>query len=101
MAGQPGTQPRHVLSVSVSDPDLSDESEDDSSPPSDGLSAPKTGIIRRAPTGSLPTLDEPQTTHIGVHTHPESQTSYIPRAKPLSIRGRAGAPPHNGPRRGG
>ncbi|WNG95605.1 hypothetical protein C6A82_021810 [Mycobacterium sp. ITM-2016-00318] len=45
-------------------------------------------MIRRTPTGSLPTLDEPQTTHIGTHTHPESQTTYIPQAKPVSIRGR-------------
>ena len=77
----------------MSAPDLPEKSEDDSSPPSDGVSAPKTGIIRRAPTGSLPTLDEPQTTHIGVHTHPESQTTYIPRAKPQSIRGRPGVRP--------
>jgi hypothetical protein len=77
MAGQTGTEPRHVLSVSVSD-----------DPSSDGLSAPRTGIIRRAPTGSLPQLDDPQTTHIGTHTHPESQTSYIPRAKPQTIRSR-------------
>jgi hypothetical protein len=92
MAGQTGHRPRHVLSVSVSDPDLP-KSEDDSSPPSDGLSAPKTGIIRRAPTGSLPILDEPSTTHIGVHTHPETQTTYIPRAKPLTIRGKHTARP--------
>ncbi len=77
----------------MSDPDLSEKSEDDSSPPSDALSAPKTGIIRRAPTGSLPILDEPQTTHIGVHTHPESQTTYIPRARPQAIRGRGGVRP--------
>jgi hypothetical protein len=72
----------------VSDADLPDKSVENSSPSSDGLSAPKTGIIRRAPTGSLPTLDEPQTTHIGAHTHPESQTTYIPQAKPVSIKGR-------------
>jgi hypothetical protein len=71
----------------VSDPGLSDSSGDDSSPSSDGLSAPRTGIIRRAPTGSLPTLDEPRTTHIDV-AHPEQQTSYIPRAKPVAIKGR-------------
>jgi len=92
MAGQTGHQPRHVLSVSVSDPGLP-TSEDDPSPPSDGLSAPKTGIIRRAPTGALPILDEPRTTHIGIHTHPETQTSYIPRAKPLTIRGTHAARP--------
>jgi hypothetical protein len=72
----------------VSDADLPDKSVENSSPSSDGISAPKTGIIRRTPTGSLPTLDEPQTTHIGTHTHPESQTTYIPQAKPVSIQGR-------------
>jgi hypothetical protein len=77
----------------VSDPDLPEKSDDGSSPPSDGLSAPKTGIIRRAPTGSLPILDEPRTTHIGVHTHPETETSYIPRARPVSIEGRRPATP--------
>ncbi len=77
----------------MSEPDLSAESGDESSPPSDGLSAPKTGIIRRAPTGALPTLDEPQTTHIGTGDHPEQQTTYIPRARPVSIRGRHGARP--------
>ncbi len=69
----------------MSDPDLPAES--------DGLSAPKTGIIRRAPTGSLPILDEPRTTHIGVDTHPEHPTTYIPRARPVAIRGRHGARP--------
>ena len=77
----------------MSDADLPDNSIENSSPSSDGLSAPKTGIIRRTPTGSLPTLDEPQTTHIGTHTHPESQTTYIPQAKPVSIRGRNGVRP--------
>jgi hypothetical protein len=38
-------------------------------------------------------LDEPQTTHIGTHTHPESPTTYIPRATPKSIRGRKAAGP--------
>jgi len=38
-------------------------------------------------------LDEPSTTHIGVHTHPETQTTYIPRAKPLTIRGKHAARP--------
>ncbi|MDX1885120.1 hypothetical protein [Mycolicibacterium sp. 120270] len=67
----------------MSDPDL----------PSDGLSAPKTGIIRRAPTGPLPALDEPRTTHIDTHSHPESQTTYIPRARPQAIGGRAAVRP--------
>lgn len=75
----------------MSDPDL--PSEDDSAPPSDGLSAPKTGIIRRAPTGPLPALDEPRTTHIDTHSHPESQTTYIPRARPQAIGGRAAVRP--------
>ena len=35
MAGQTGTQPRQLLSVSVSDADLPDPSDDDSSPPED------------------------------------------------------------------
>lgn len=91
MVGQTRNQPRHVLSVSVSDPDVPAESADDSSPASDGLSAPKTGIIRRAPTGSLPILDEPRTTHIDAHS--ELHTTYIPRARPLTIRGRRGARP--------
>ena len=85
----------------MSDPDLPDKSDwghvplagDDSSPPSDGLSAPKTGIIRRAPSGSLPILDEPRTTHISTADHPEQQTGYIPRARPVTIRGRHRARP--------
>ncbi len=72
----------------MSDPDLPDESEDDAAPPSDGLSAPKTSIIRRAPTGSLPILDEPRTTHINSGSHPEQPTTYFPRATPATIRGR-------------
>lgn len=72
MAGQTGTQRGRLLSVSVSDPD-----------PSDGVSAPKTGIIRRHPTGSLPALEEPRTTHIDAP--PEQQTTYIPRARPATI----------------
>jgi hypothetical protein len=57
------------------------------------LSAPKTSIIRRAPTGSLPILDEPHTTHIGSGSHPEQPTTYFPRATPVAIRGRRGARP--------
>jgi hypothetical protein len=86
MAGQTGTRPGQLLSVSVSDPDLPDTSDDDSSPPSDELSAPKTGIIRRQPSGPLPALDESRTTHIG--TQPEQQTTYIPRARPVAVGGR-------------
>jgi hypothetical protein len=75
----------------VSDPGNSDTSDKESLPASDGLSAPKTGIIRRQPTGSLPVLDEPRTTHIGVHS--EHPTSYIPRARPVSIKGRRAPTP--------
>jgi hypothetical protein len=75
----------------VTEPDRSPESGDASSPPSGGLSAPKTGIIRRAPTGALPILDEPSTTHINVES--ESHTTYIPRARPRSIRGHKAASP--------
>nr|WP_123023626.1 hypothetical protein [Mycolicibacterium stellerae] len=57
------------------------------------MSAPKTSIIRRAPTGSLPTLDEPHTTHISSGSHPEQPTTYFPRATPVSIRGRRTARP--------
>ncbi len=39
----------------------------------------------------MPVLDEPNTTHIGVHTQPEANTTYIPRARPVSIRGRRSA----------
>ena len=93
MAGETGPQPRQLLSVSVSDPDLPEKSDTDSAPPSDGLSAPKTSIIRRAPTGSLPILDEPHTTHIGSGSHPEQPTTYFPRATPVAIRGRRPARP--------
>jgi hypothetical protein len=34
----------------------------------------------------MPALEEPRTTHIDVE-HPEQQTSYIPRAKPVAIKG--------------
>ncbi len=60
------------------DPDTPDTSDDDSSPP-------KTGIIRRQPTGPLPAIDEPRTTHI--EAHPEQHTTYIPRARPVAIKG--------------
>ena len=88
MAGQTGPQPRQLLSVSVSDPDLPAESEDGLVSSSDGLSAPKTGIIRRAPTGSLPILDEPQhhshrhrqPTRAADHLHSAGQAGGDPRA---------------------
>ena len=101
MAGQTGPQPRQLLSVSVSDPDLPDKSDDDSAPPSDGLSAPKTSIIRRAPTGSLPILDEPRTTHIGSGSHPSSTTTYIPAGHAGGDPRAPGRRPEDGGRDGG
>ena len=63
------------------DPDTPDPSDDDSSPP-------KTGIIRRQPSGPLPAIDESRTTHIA---QPEQQTTYIPRARPIAIERRRAA----------
>ncbi len=63
----------------MSDPDFPDTSDDDSSPP-------KTGIIRRQPSGPLPAIDESRTTHIGAQL--EQPTTYIPRARPVAIEGR-------------
>ncbi len=77
----------------MSAPDLPEKSDDNCAPPSDGLSAPRTGIIRRAPTGSLPILDEPRTTHVSTGGHPEQPTTYFPRATPVTIRGRQKARP--------
>ena len=65
------------------DPDTPDPSDDDSSPP-------KTGIIRRQPSGPLPAIDESRTTHIA---QPEQQTTYIPRARPIAIERRRAASP--------
>jgi hypothetical protein len=47
---------------------------------------PKTTIIRRHPTGSIPAADEGATGHIGAPDD-ESQTGYIPRARPVTITG--------------
>ena len=95
MAGQTGTQPRQLLSVSVSDPDLPETSDERF------VSAPKTGIIRRAPSGPLPAIDESRTTHIG-SSRRSSTTTYIPRARPVAIGGRRGAQSEDGGRdRGG
>ena len=84
MAVQTGTQPRQLLSVSVSDAGPPETPESDSS-------APKTGIIRRAPSGPLPAIDESRTTHIGVPS--EQHTTYIPRARPVAIKGRPAPTP--------
>lgn len=72
------------------DEDLRDQSGDDSAPPSDGLSAPRTGIIRRQPSGPLPAIDESRTTHLSAQ--PDPQTAYIPRARPVAIEGRGPDP---------
>jgi hypothetical protein len=64
-------------------PDTPDKSDDDSSPP-------RTGIIRRQPSGPLPAIDESRTTHIDAH--PEQQTTYIPRARPVAIEAHGGSP---------
>lgn len=47
---------------------------------------PKTGIIRRHPTGAIPTAGsaEPSTSLIGQLTD-DAQTSYVPRARPTVI----------------
>jgi hypothetical protein len=63
----------------VSEPAPPDPSDDDSP-------APKTGIIRRQPSGPLPAIDESRTSF--VTAEPEQQTSYIPRARPVAIGGR-------------
>ena len=60
-------------------------------PPENDSSAPKTGIIRRAPSGPLPAIDETRTTHVGVP--PEQHTTYIPRARPVTIEGRPAPTP--------
>ncbi len=71
-------------------------------PTSDPLSddAPKTSIIRRHPTGAIPTAPdaEPQTSLIGAQSDAsgpedagEAATAYVPRARPLVIPRRASA----------
>jgi hypothetical protein len=46
-------------------------------------SEPQTSIIRRHPTGEMPALGEPKTGYIAPAA--ESQTSYIPRARPAVV----------------
>lgn len=49
-------------------------------------SAQQTGIIRRHPTGALPTGQDPQTTYIEPPALGDgAQTSYIPRPRPVEI----------------
>jgi hypothetical protein len=54
------------------------------SAPQPAESEPQTSIIRRHPTGEIPALAEPQTSYIGAAAA-ESQTSYIPRARPAAV----------------
>jgi hypothetical protein len=54
------------------------------SSPQPAESEPQTSIIRRHPTGEIPALAEPQTSYIGAAAA-ESQTSYIPRARPAVV----------------
>ena len=48
-------------------------------------SEPQTRIIRRHPTGEMPALAEPQTSIIDSAASEESQTGYIPRARPVAV----------------
>jgi hypothetical protein len=60
----------------------------DGSTPSTPLPAqsePQTSIIRRHPTGEIPALGEPKTSYIAPQAAAESQTSYIPRARPAVV----------------
>nr|WP_233213705.1 hypothetical protein [Mycobacterium sp. QGD 101] len=53
----------------------------------------KTSIIRRHPTGGIPEIAEPSTTYIS-STDDDSQTTYVPRARSVTIPGdgRAASP---------
>jgi hypothetical protein len=48
-------------------------------------SEPQTSIIRRHPTGEMPALVEPATSYIESAAGEDSQTSYIPRARPVVV----------------
>ncbi|HYZ68377.1 MAG TPA: hypothetical protein VE666_11345 [Mycobacterium sp.] len=52
-------------------------------------SEPQTSIIRRHPSGEMPALPEPQTSYLGGSVGEDSQTSYVPRARPTAV----GTPP--------
>lgn len=49
----------------------------------------RTGIIRRAPTGSTPVAAEPRTTHIPRPVVEDAPTGLINRARPVSVPGRS------------
>jgi hypothetical protein len=53
-------------------------------------SEPQTSIIRRHPTGEMPAVAEPPTSYIESPVGEDSQTSYIPRARPVAV----GSPRH-------
>jgi hypothetical protein len=55
------------------------------STPLPAQSEPQTSIIRRHPTGEFPAVGEPQTSYIEPAAGAESQTSYIPRARPTVV----------------
>ncbi|MDV3128910.1 hypothetical protein M1247_28665 [Mycobacterium sp. 21AC1] len=59
--------------------------------PTQGEAEPQTSIIRRHPTGaiSIPTDAEPSTSLIGAAAE-DAQTGYIPRARPMAIPRTAG-----------
>lgn len=62
--------------------------QNDGSTPSSPIPAesePQTSIIRRHPTGEFPAVAEPQTTYLGSPAGEDSQTSYIPRARPVAV----------------
>lgn len=48
-------------------------------------SEPQTSIIRRHPTGEMPALAEPATTFLSGTSGEDSQTGYIPRARPVAV----------------
>lgn len=100
MAGAAGSEPGCVRWLDVSDGSADQPSpedrprivrrDDDDGQLSEPLtthseSEPQTKIIRRHPTGEFPrVLEEPQTSFIG-DVEEEAQTTYVPRARPLSI----------------
>ncbi|KUH86139.1 hypothetical protein AU186_07190 [Mycobacterium sp. GA-1999] len=69
-----------------------DPDEGRAEPPRRTPSNAETGIIRRHPTGEIPTGQDPQTSIIRRHptgaipvAEAEPQTSYIPRARPVTV----------------
>jgi hypothetical protein len=74
------------------------QAENPRSAPLPAQDEPKTSIIRRHPTGAIPTAAdaEPATSLISHAVDDQAQTSYIPRARPVTIpRTSAGANPRS------